>query len=193
MVYIMDLSSINVDLDTLLHSENSCEYTDVVDAHMDKISVSGRCALNIIHLNIRSFHKNSDSLVFLLNDLKERGITVHAIGLCETFLSVSTHVNADIENYQAIHRYRTTKSGGGVSILLHSSVKFKKSIDSPFGSSCESVIVEFGYNNLDVCMAEVYKPPFCDNVLFMQNLDIVVKSFSKTSLNVICTDQNFDL
>ena len=54
------------DLNQLLHLDNGCEYLDLVDKFPNK---TGNESINILHLNIQSFHKNADNLLLLLNDL----------------------------------------------------------------------------------------------------------------------------
>ena len=108
----MIFDSVNKDLSELLQSTNGCQYTDIEDNHIDNTSLQDGTRINILHLNIRSYHKNIDSLVVLLKDLQERGIVVHVIVLCETFLSSVNCVAVDLENYQGIHRYRNECLGG---------------------------------------------------------------------------------
>ena len=133
----MDLLSINDDLSQLLQSGNGCEYTDIIDCAIDKIMLSNNIKFNMLHINIRSFHRNKDQLILLLNDLHERRIIVHAIGLCETFLTKNNESLAFVENYRLFHKFRADRTGGGVSILLHDSVMFRKLIDVPLNGSFE--------------------------------------------------------
>ena len=102
----MDIEQINHDLSELLQSKNGCEYSDVSDGLVDLIVKSKEVMLNVLHLNIRSFHKNSDSLTMLLSDLHDRGIVTQAVGLCETFLSDPSKVTAKLENYTPLHCYK---------------------------------------------------------------------------------------
>ncbi len=47
--------------------------------------------LTVIHLNIHSLASKYDKLQFILSDLKNNGITIHVIMLCETFLTDANH------------------------------------------------------------------------------------------------------
>ena len=103
----MDLSNINSDLSALLNSENGCQYTDISDCLVSQTVLSDRVSLNVLHLNIRSFHRNKDSLTMLLDDLQQKGVVVQVIGLCETFLSSETSSLAKTENYRLINKFRS--------------------------------------------------------------------------------------
>ena len=132
----MDLSTANHNLNEVLQLENGCEYSTILDGALDNIGLFSSDVFNVLHLNIHSFHRNIDNLILLLKDLEERGIIIHAVGLCETFLSdvtktiatVETFLSdvtktiATVENYKVIHQCRKNRAGGGTSILLHDSV-----------------------------------------------------------------------
>ena len=83
----MDWESLNDNLNKLLLAENGCEYTDLSDNIVNFKELGKDVKLNVLHLNIRSFLKNVDSLMLLLQELQEAGVVVHVIGICETFLT----------------------------------------------------------------------------------------------------------
>ena len=99
----MNINDITDNLSNLLHSENGCQFTDISDG---RIEVCDKSGFMILHLNIRSFHKNKDSLLMLLSDLQEKGIIVHVITLCETLLNPASTSLAHLENYHALHNTR---------------------------------------------------------------------------------------
>ena len=115
----MDLEELNEELCKLLQSDNGCQYTDLQDAVIDTNTVKSLHNFNVLHLNIRSFHKNTDNLTILLSELQERGIVIHIVALCETFLTETNSLNASLENYRSVHIYRNEKFGGGTLILIH--------------------------------------------------------------------------
>ena len=71
----MDLTTINTDLSSLTNSKNGCEYTDLNDGVINKITLGNEVLINVLHLNIRSFNKNNDNLFMLLNELREKGLS----------------------------------------------------------------------------------------------------------------------
>ena len=90
----MDHNLVNNNLRELLLSENGCQYTDLTDDVIDVKYICDNISINVLHLNIRSFNKNVDNLILLLNDLQEKGIVIHVIGICESFLGgLSLHLN----------------------------------------------------------------------------------------------------
>ena len=91
------LGNINCDLSAILQSENMCEYTDADDDKLGSIRADQN--MNILHLN-------KDALMVLLSDLQEKGVVIHAIGLCETFLTKESADLMHIDNYHAIHDFR---------------------------------------------------------------------------------------
>ena len=180
------------DLSTLLQSDNGCQYTDLSD--VDSAVMSSRNNVNFLHINIRSFQKNCDNLTMLLTDLQEKGIIIHLIGICETFLSIGSASLANIENYHSVHRYQKDKVGGGTTVLLHDSVKLTEVLNTHFNDCFESTCVKALLNGKQICFAEVYRSPNSNDVLFMNSLSNLLKNFDdKNVINVICSDQNYDL
>ena len=104
----MTLNTVNDDLSKLLQLENGCEYTNLDDNAVENLAVQGRDAtvFNVLHLNIRGFCKNSDNLVLVLKELEEKGIIVHVLALCETYLSTGSEALASLENYTPFHKSR---------------------------------------------------------------------------------------
>ena len=118
----MDFNNVNCDLSSLLQSDNGCPYSSINDDIIDSVFLTKKNVLNVLHVNIRSYHKNIDYLLLLLKELQEKGIVMHVIGLCETFLNDVNSTMVVIENYQCIHKFRKNKLGGVVSLFVHDNV-----------------------------------------------------------------------
>ena len=189
----MDTDAVDRDLSTLLQSANGCQYTDIQDGVIEVAKVTDGHMINILHLNIRSFSKNKDNLVMLLSDLQERGIIIHAIGLCETFLTDTTKDLAFLENYEEVHRCHEGKPGGGTSIFIHDSLKLLENIDTPFNANIESTTIIVEYRKHKILVSEIYRPPNTDYVSFLEGMKIVFRISDRFNLNFICCDQNLDL
>ena len=69
--------------------------------------------LSLLHLNIRSLHRNLDSLTTLLKNLELR---FSFIGITETWLRDSSH-HTDISGYNFVHNPRKDRTGGGVGLF----------------------------------------------------------------------------
>ena len=146
-----------------------------------------------MHLNIRSLPKNIDNLTLLLSELEVKGVVVHVIAVCETFVTKLNFSLMDLENYRSIHKCRSDKMGGGVSLFLHDRIKQFKPIDCPFTESFESVAVEFNYLNNNICVSEVYRPPNSDDLQFMSGMKTLVDKVNNYDKSFVCGDFNYDL
>ena len=140
----IDIKSLNEDFYELINSQNGCEYVDEINNQFQLGKTPD--GLNMLHLNIRSLHKNIDLLVLLLNEFHECGIVVHLIGLCETFLTDINKTLVDIENYTAFHSVRNDRVGGEISLYIHDFVKMINQGPMPFEDSFESNSVGVNYN-----------------------------------------------
>ena len=183
---------LNDDLSDLVNVQNGCQYTDIEDLKISNLSIS-KYMLNVLHLNIRSLHKNIDLLVLLLSDLRDKGIIVHVIGICETFLNDKNSSLIDIENYTAIHCTHQSKLGGGVSIYLHDNIKFVQQINTPFNEAFESCSMHITFKRRNIFVCEFYCPPNSDDKLFIVSMEKVIKASSKFKTIFLCGDQNYYL
>ena len=129
----------------------------------------------------------------MLAELKDRGIVIHIIGLCETHLTSESHSSAVIENYQTVHKFRSQRSGGGVSLLVHDKIKIMHIFDTPYNESFESVCAEIGYKGCSIFIGEIYRPPNTNNVIFEQSLLTMLNQCDKFKTSFLCGDFNHDL
>ena len=189
----MNHITINEDLSKLLLSENGCKYSDLSDNVINFNVMGSNKMINVLHLNIRSYMKNSDNLLLLLNEFQEQGVVIHIIGICETFLTEKSSLVANMANYQCIHKCQKDKIGGGVSILIHNSVKLLCLIESPFNDLFESVIAELGYRGNVLGFCEFYCPPNTNDLVFKESLQRVLGDLNTYQTAFICSDQNYDL
>ena len=187
----MDLSDLTSDLCELLQSDNGCEYTDIEDGRITNLDC--KLSINFLHLNIRSFQKNKDALVMLLNDLQKRGIIIHAIGLCETYLTAASKGIAHLENYQSIHHVRSDKVGGGTSLFVHDKLKIFKSFDLPFSDCFEITAAVVQHGNKRIFLADFYRPPNTNDADFDIKLRELIDVAANYDTSLIGCDQNYDL
>ena len=77
----------------------------------------------MLHLNIRSFQKNFDSLLNLLMTLK---FEFKVICITETWCSDNSmnHNLFKLPQYKNIHQVRRAGKGGGIAVFLHESLTF---------------------------------------------------------------------
>ena len=134
-----------------------------------------------------------DSLKLLLDDLVQKGIVIHLICICETFLTNANANDYKIENYTAFHACRQGKVGGGVSILVHDRLKVVKRLPTPFNDSFESIALEVSFKGVRVFVGEFYRPPNSNDIECLDGLRDLLLLSNTYSLSVLGADQNYDL
>ena len=186
------------------HDPDANFFTELVDCeyyteenfnemlHQKNISEVNNC-LSLLHLNIRSLHRNLDSLTTLLKNLELR---FSFIGITETWLRDSSH-HTDISGYNFVHNPRKDRTGGGVGLYLADNFDFKCRPDLVFSCTecAESLFVEINRpKEKNIIVGVVYRPPNSNLRDFMNSLDSLLASISKE--NKICYvlgDWNLDL
>ena len=149
--------------------------------------------LSLLHLNIRSLHRNLDSLTTLLKNVELR---FSFIGITETWLWNSS-LHPDISGYNFVHNPRKDRTGGGVVLYLADNFDFKCRPDLVFSCTecAESLFVEINRpKEKNIIVGVVYRPPNQKLQNFMNSLDLLLASISKE--NKICylvCDWNLDL
>ena len=189
----MNTATLNEDLSQLVQLQNGCKYTDIEDGVVSDIHASLGVNFNVLHLNIRSFVRNKDSLIMLLSDLQEHGVVVHAIALCETYLNINNYPLVELENYKPVHKYRSGYPGGGTSLFLHDSVRLSRVVNTPFDANFESVAAEVTFPEKSILVAEFYRPPNTDVAAFMDSLQSFYAVLKGHKTCFVCSDQNLDL
>lgn len=100
---------------------NSQYYSESEFDSLDKCSMSSE--LSILHLNARSLPCNNDNIQLLLNNLKFK---FQVIAVTETWLGPDTcDLSYLLPDYQHNKLYRQSRTGGGVSLFVHTSLKCK--------------------------------------------------------------------
>ena len=108
-------SAMNDDRMHILSVDSS--YCDV-DNSNDSLDTFKRATYCALHLNIHSLPSKHSQLKELLSRLKDMGVDIHFILLCETFLTTENADIYQIPGYKCIHQSRTTISRGGVAIYI---------------------------------------------------------------------------
>jgi len=109
--------------------------------------------LSLLHLNIRSLHRNLDSLTNL-------ELRFSFIGITETWLRDSSH-HTDISGYNFVHNPRKDRTGGGVGLYLADNFDFKCRPDLGFSwTECAECAVEINRpKEKNIIVGVVYRPP----------------------------------
>ena len=137
--------------------------------HQKDILEANNC-LSLLHLNIRSLHRNLDSLTTLLKNLELR---FSFTGITETRLRDSSH-HTDISGYNFVHYPRKDRTGGGAGLYLADNFHFKCRPDLVFSCTecAESLFVEINRpKEKNIIVGVVYRPPNQNLQDFMNSLD----------------------
>lgn len=148
----------------------------------------------MINLNIRSLPKNHDAFVEMFNDIL---INTHIICMTETWISNGTNDIYDIPGFTSCHNFGVRKKGGGVCILIHNNILFKKLNNfSLMTSDIETVFIKIDkcYTGLDknVIIGCCYRPPQGNVEHFTSKLNDILSAL-KLNDNYIYLHGDFNL
>ena len=186
------------------HDPDANFFTELVDCeyyteenfnemlHQKNILEVNNC-LSLLHLNIRSLHRNLDSLTTLLKNLELR---FSFIGITESWLRDSSH-HTDISGYNFVHNPRKDRTGGGVGLYLADNFDFKCRPDLVFSCTecAESLFMEINRpKEKNIIVGVVYRPLNSNLQDFMNSLDSLLASISKENkIYYVLGDWNLDL
>ena len=113
---------------------------------------------SILHLNIQSIKINSENFKLFLSSL---GFSVSVTCFSEAWLDDFDNSTYELPNSISKHQARSDHRGGGVSIYIHNSLKFKeRSNISINNKDIESLMLEILSDKIHSVLVNVlYKPP----------------------------------
>ena len=111
---------------TMLSVDSQYCNLDAFGAAVETLGTAQYCAL---HLNIHSLPSKIIQLREMLFSLKEQGITIHFILLCETFLSNANAHLFPIAGYNFVHKSRSQLTRGGVAIYILDGFNYTERLD----------------------------------------------------------------
>ena len=147
--------------------------------------------LTLMNYNIRSFTKNSENFIALLDSLKE---IPNFIIVTETWNTDITVNLCDIPNYKSIHTVRDS-NGGGCSFFYRSNFKATK-IDSlsPCNDDIEVCCVSMKISNHKFIIVGIYRPPQGSIQNFFSHLDnILSDELLSNNIVVVSGDININI
>ena len=113
-----------------------------------KISCSMSNSFSLLHLNIRSFPKNSDKLIDFLDTLD---FEFKVICISETWCSKNVSCNSlyKIPNYNSIHQTRGNgEAGGGLAMFIYNTLIYNMKPDLGINNdNVEALCIEIVKNN----------------------------------------------
>jgi len=145
--------------------------------------------LSVLHLNIRSFHRNGDELGLLIDQMDTRP---DILVLTETWFSHG--YQGELRGYDSHHIYRYNRRGGGVSIFIKNGIKFEVlSQFSYLSNNMEICSVRLNINRESIIVHGVYRPPDKDIRLFTDEMVGIITANGMDVHVLVVGDMNIDL
>jgi hypothetical protein len=152
--------------------------------------------LLILHQNIAGLLSKKDLLELVLKDLyANNGKYVDVICLSETFVRTGDEANINIEGFELAAWFSRSKRRGGTCILCRDHLETKPlNFLNEFKTELYFEVCGTEIKHLNCIVICIYRIPNCNYILFMNNLDALLKIVrTKTRKQVIITgDFNID-
>ena len=179
---------------TMLSVDSQYCNLDEFGAAVETLGTAQYCAL---HLNIHSLPSKIIQLREMLFSLKEQGITIHFILLCETFLSNANAHLFPIAGYNFVHKSRSQLTRGGVAIYILDGFNYTERLDLCINveGEFESIAVEIKpkHNKPHIIVTEIYRIPNTSERMSIERFDQIVTALSNSQCDIIIgSDQNID-
>jgi len=163
------------------------QYSSIDDFNGNMSLFTG--SLVILHINIRSFNKNSDCFCLFSGKL---AVKPDVLVFTETWFSCDTV--SDLDDYDAHHVYRNDRRGGGVSIYIRRRYTSKAIVDwSYIGEYCEVNSVSIEVGSVHVVIHGIYRPPDRDMRGFTDDLSSMLSDVRRDDHVFIVGDLNVDI
>ena len=173
---------------------DKCDYVEPHDIH--NLNQTGN-NLIVLQLNIRSLLGKQHELLQFLDDLSIKKSLPKLILLSETHLNESKLRHLNIPNYKLVHQNRSTKSGGGVAILIHNSIMYKERPDlTTFNSDIlECIFLEMNIKGKhSIVVGSLYRAPSTNPKKFNHAYNRLVNKINKGKKEIILgMDHNLNL
>ena len=148
---------------------------------------------SILHLNIRTIKKNFKNFKLFLSSLD---FSFSVICFSETWFDDLDNSPCDLPNYISKHQVRSDRRRGGVSIYIHSSLKFKERPDlSIISKDIETLTLEIlSDKTRNILVNVLYRPPVGQYKQFENFLTIFLSRTKNCNKNIhIAGDFNLSL
>jgi len=145
--------------------------------------------LVVLHLNVRSFNKNSDCFCLFIGKL---AVMPDVLVFTETWFSSDTVT--ELDGYNSYHVYRNERRGGGVSIYVKRKYNTSAIKDWSFiGFDFEINSVRISVDSTRVIIYGIYRPPDRDIGRFSDELSVLLSDVRRSDHVFVVGDLNVDL
>lgn len=168
---------------TCLHNVSHCDYylANTFNKKCDQLCISESC-MSLIHINIRSIHKNIDAISDYLETLN---VKFTIIGMSETWLHENNAHCYSIDGYNHFYQHRLNKKGGGVSIFVKDNLQVKYRDDLSVNETyMEAIFIEVSNEDIMECdrnvlIGVIYRPPNQDIKLLTEKMSEILHSIKR--------------
>ena len=181
-------------IDSTLWSDK-CDYYEIND--IPALNSKNK-NLIVLQLNIRSLLNKQIELNLLINKLHKNKSLPKIILLSETHLTESKLRHVNLPNYSLIYHNRTNKSGGGVAIAIHNTLRFKENTQLSHlnNENFEGVFIELRQKSFKpIMIGSIYRPPNTNNRNFLNHYKQMIDLIKKDNITniILGMDHNLDL
>ena len=153
--------------------------SDYIDVGELSTSKSPQGNLNIIQLNVRGLISKQSKLSELINKV-EKSLDLHALILCETWLTPETKNLIKQSNFTYSGIERKEKKGGGVGFLIKNNLIFRERIDLKINAAhWEHHIIEIKCRGKNLLLASIYRPPNTQIAEFLNEYESLLQKLNK--------------
>lgn len=146
--------------------------------------------LNIIHLNIRSVHKNFDSLILLLESFRLSHCDIIVLSEC---FRISSTDQCNIPGYDTFYNQADYNKNDGVIILVKSDINAQFSYNRLPNSHATVGRISFKIHNISFGITAVYKPPPVSKQEFIADLHSFFETTLLQNIEIFIGDININV
>lgn len=148
-------NNIDPENNLLININNSCSYyTD------EQFNITFQLVhdISMIHFNSRSLYANFQSIKDYLRQLKN---LFSIIAISETWLNDEKGLDFEIDGYELNYKNRVNRSGGGVAIYVHNSLKYKvvEGMTAAVDDLLECITIEICMEKSKNIVSCIYRTP----------------------------------
>ena len=174
----------DIDPDINFTNDAECSYFSSQNIH----NILNNNMLNIIHVNIRSCHKNLDEFILLLGNLR---VYYSVLILSETWLD-SEDDFPEVPGSKSFHCVRRDRRGGGVSILVRSNLSVTLVPQLTCVGPVSRLWMSLTLSTAKYTIVGTYRPTSCSLELFDNVFFTMLRTSPNCSNLLILSDFNVD-
>lgn len=145
-------------------------------------------SLHIVHMNVCSLRKHFNELLVLLQDCL---LNLDVICLTEVNIQEDEVSLYKLDGFNTYTYTREKQRGGGIVIYIREEIKFERKIVCT--TQCESIYGRISLDELTLELLVVYRPPDTNKILFMSEIEQIIKKIPTRSDVIVLGDININI